>query len=204
MIRNCPKCGYARKASDTKVPDWQCPSCGIAYQKFIDQPNAVAQPSRAPSVGPTPQPLSSMSATALFFILAGTLAVGYAVYKKVYGPPQPDSAPGFAQSAAPGPGADGRPPVLAMSPEASAGLAQLAPTKVVLFGTSWCPNCAQVRNLLSSQGVRYTELDVEQDPRAAAFQRENMPVIGFPVTVIGSRIVMGHDEGQILASLKAL
>jgi hypothetical protein len=38
---------------------------------------------------PASQPLSSMSATALFFILAGTLAVGYAVYKKVYSPQQP-------------------------------------------------------------------------------------------------------------------
>ncbi len=28
----CPKCGYVRKPSDT-APDWQCPSCGIAYAK---------------------------------------------------------------------------------------------------------------------------------------------------------------------------
>ncbi len=29
----CPKCGYVRKPSDT-APDWQCPSCGIAYAKL--------------------------------------------------------------------------------------------------------------------------------------------------------------------------
>jgi hypothetical protein len=29
----CPKCGYARKASDTN-PAWQCPKCQIAYAKF--------------------------------------------------------------------------------------------------------------------------------------------------------------------------
>lgn len=28
----CPKCGTVRKPTDT-VPDWQCPSCGIAYVK---------------------------------------------------------------------------------------------------------------------------------------------------------------------------
>jgi len=28
----CPKCGYRRKLSDT-APDWQCPSCGVAYAK---------------------------------------------------------------------------------------------------------------------------------------------------------------------------
>lgn len=29
----CPKCGYARTASDI-APGWQCPSCGIAYLKY--------------------------------------------------------------------------------------------------------------------------------------------------------------------------
>ena len=202
MVRNCPKCGYARKASDTKVPDWQCPSCGIAYQKFIDQPNAAPQSSRAPvTVGPTSQPLSSMSATALFFILAGALAAGYGIYKKVYAP---QDAGGGQQMGIPGPDASGRPPVLAMSEQASAGLAQLTSSKVVLFGTDWCPNCAHVRSLLSHNGVRYTELDVEKDPRASSFQEQMMPVRGFPVTVIGNRIVMGYDEQAILASLKSL
>jgi len=28
----CPKCGYSRKLGET-APDWQCPSCGIAYAK---------------------------------------------------------------------------------------------------------------------------------------------------------------------------
>ena len=29
----CPKCKYNRKESDSN-PEWQCPSCGIAYGKF--------------------------------------------------------------------------------------------------------------------------------------------------------------------------
>jgi hypothetical protein len=29
----CPKCQYKRKESDSN-PEWQCPSCGIAYAKF--------------------------------------------------------------------------------------------------------------------------------------------------------------------------
>ena len=41
----CPKCGYARQPTDT-APDWQCPSCGIAYNKF--QPVASAQPEDRP------------------------------------------------------------------------------------------------------------------------------------------------------------
>ena len=33
-MTKCPKCAYQRKDSDY-VPDWQCPSCGIAYEKFF-------------------------------------------------------------------------------------------------------------------------------------------------------------------------
>lgn len=32
MSSNCPKCGYVRRLSDT-APEWQCPSCGVAYSK---------------------------------------------------------------------------------------------------------------------------------------------------------------------------
>ena len=28
----CPKCSYVRKMGET-APDWQCPSCGVAYAK---------------------------------------------------------------------------------------------------------------------------------------------------------------------------
>ena len=30
----CPKCSYLRKPTD-EAPDWQCPSCGVAYAKVI-------------------------------------------------------------------------------------------------------------------------------------------------------------------------
>jgi len=29
----CPKCGYVRKATD-KAPAWECPSCGVAIEKY--------------------------------------------------------------------------------------------------------------------------------------------------------------------------
>ena len=31
----CPKCHYQRQAGDD-APEWQCPACGIAYQKFCN------------------------------------------------------------------------------------------------------------------------------------------------------------------------
>lgn len=32
-MRTCPKCNYERKEIES-APEWQCPSCGIAYIKF--------------------------------------------------------------------------------------------------------------------------------------------------------------------------
>ena len=39
--RVCPKCSYARRTGDD-APAWQCPRCGVAYDKVIGSP-AVAQ-----------------------------------------------------------------------------------------------------------------------------------------------------------------
>lgn len=37
----CPRCGYERKAEDV-APDWQCPSCQVAYVKAQAQAQARA------------------------------------------------------------------------------------------------------------------------------------------------------------------
>lgn len=41
LVQKCPKCAYVRKSTDT-APDWQCPSCGIAYAKYGTVPHEHA------------------------------------------------------------------------------------------------------------------------------------------------------------------
>ena len=41
-MQSCPKCHYVRKPTDT-APEWQCPSCGIAYAKFGAVPDGHAR-----------------------------------------------------------------------------------------------------------------------------------------------------------------
>src|SRR5580692_9922346 len=38
---SCPKCQYKRTAAD-QCPQWQCPSCGVAYSKATAPSAAVA------------------------------------------------------------------------------------------------------------------------------------------------------------------
>lgn len=204
MIRNCPKCGYARKASDAKVPDWQCPSCGIAYAKFLEQNQAPAAPRTAVTIAPDAAP---MSAKALFFILAGLAAAGYAGYRFYVAPKAAkDAEPQILEVSNPayfGTLEDGQ-PILRMKPETLAKLHRLAPGPVIMFATSWCPYCAKAREVFAKKGVRFTELDLERDGAAEAFQRDVMGLGGFPTIVIGNRVTQGFDEGQIVASLKEL
>ncbi len=39
----CPKCGYERLQTDS-APDWQCPSCKVAYIKVLEAPAAAPDP----------------------------------------------------------------------------------------------------------------------------------------------------------------
>jgi hypothetical protein len=84
----CPKCSYARKPADNAVPDWRCPSCGIAYAKYGGR---AAEP--APAHGahvPSARAGHSMSAKALFWILAAVTVLGYAGYQKLSPKTQPE------------------------------------------------------------------------------------------------------------------
>ena len=40
MTRLCPNCGHVRRASEA-VPEWQCPSCGKAYNKGAGAANEL-------------------------------------------------------------------------------------------------------------------------------------------------------------------
>jgi len=55
LAPGCPKCGYLRKPSDS-APEWQCPSCGVAIDKYRAwqqtaqriEASAVVLPARMP------------------------------------------------------------------------------------------------------------------------------------------------------------
>lgn len=49
----CPKCRYVRQEADRHVHAGVCPSCGIAYQKYLDRLHAPAPPPPVVTVYPT-------------------------------------------------------------------------------------------------------------------------------------------------------
>lgn len=76
-----------------------------------------------------------------------------------------------------------------------------ANAKVTLYATDWCGYCKQTRRFLDSQGIPYTEFDIEKD---AAGRRayEALGGRGIPLIDVNGTLIRGFSEEQILAALK--
>ena len=81
--------------------------------------------------------------------------------------------------------------------------------EVILFSTDWCPHCRSAREFLSRRGVRFTERDVEKDPKARPLLAELGQKAGVdpalltsvPVLWVKGRLLLGFDEKQVAALL---
>ncbi len=57
---------------------------------------------------------------------------------------------------------------------------------LTMYTTSWCGYCHRLRTVLKSAGIAYDEVDIEQDPAAAAFVssvnggNQTVPTVKFP------------------------
>lgn len=72
MTRICPKCSYARKPTD-EAPEWQCPSCQVAYIKAGGEP-APANYGRYG--GPAATGKSSSSGALKWIVILAVFGVG--------------------------------------------------------------------------------------------------------------------------------
>jgi mycoredoxin len=73
--------------------------------------------------------------------------------------------------------------------------------EVVLYATSWCGYCKATRDLLSREGVKYREFDIEASAEGAKLYRA-LGGRGVPLLEVGDQLIRGYNEKQILAALK--
>ena len=58
--------------------------------------------------------------------------------------------------------------------------------RIIMYTTSWCPDCHRAKYLLDEYGVPYTDIDVEKDDAGLAFVKQVnggnriVPTIVFP------------------------
>lgn len=75
-MKICPKCNYHRKASD-QASDWQCPSCGIAYAKFMQAQAANNTP--RPLARPVSVPREASRSNVKMYLVGGMFLVLVAI-----------------------------------------------------------------------------------------------------------------------------
>ena len=76
-----------------------------------------------------------------------------------------------------------------------------AAKSVTMLSASRCKVCKQAKAYLNSIGVRYTDLDVEKDPRGKKRFHE-LGGKGVPIILVGSQRMDGFSEGRLQQMLK--
>jgi hypothetical protein len=76
----CPKCGHVRTAADTN-PAWQCPACGIAYNKYAAYLAKARQTAIAPRAGDAVPPWS-LDGSVWMLLLVNVAILAYALYDR--------------------------------------------------------------------------------------------------------------------------
>ena len=72
---------------------------------------------------------------------------------------------------------------------------------VVLYGTSWCPQCAMARKFFEEQGIAYKEYDTEETEKGRK-DFETLNGVGVPVIIAGDKIFHGFFPEKIRAIVK--
>ena len=75
--------------------------------------------------------------------------------------------------------------------------------RVIVYSTTWCGFCAQAKKYFDSIGVKYQDINVEEDRDAAEAMVEKSGQMGVPVIEIGDDIIIGFDKPKIDIALTA-
>ena len=69
--------------------------------------------------------------------------------------------------------------------------------KVVMFTTPTCNFCNAAKRYFREKNVRFTEVDISRDIRAARDLQRRTGQTGVPVILINNRPVIGFDKPKI-------
>ncbi len=66
--------------------------------------------------------------------------------------------------------------------------------RIVIYTTTWCPDCRAAKKFLQAKGLAYEEIDIEKNPDAAEIvMRLNDGMKKVPTLDVGGRIVSGDQ-----------
>ncbi len=69
--------------------------------------------------------------------------------------------------------------------------------KVILYSTPSCSWCTRIKNYFKEQNIKFRNIDVSKDEKAAAEMVKRSGQQGVPQTLIGGKIIVGFDKNKI-------
>lgn len=69
--------------------------------------------------------------------------------------------------------------------------------RVVVYSTPTCSWCTTLKTHLKKNGIRYSEIDVSRDQKAAQEMQSKSGQMGVPQTDIGGQMIVGFDKTRI-------
>ncbi len=173
---SCPRCHHVRQPHE-QAPLWQCPACSVAYIKAGEDRAQVTTLGR--SVPTRPETRGAWGRWLATAAIAAIACAAYAALKFT------DNAP---------------------ADDLRTLAAATAPSDVVIYSASWCPNCKAAKQWMVQQGFAFTECDVEASASCAAELRAHYGSSGqqgVPYLVVrGHHIKDGFDTEEFIAALR--
>jgi glutaredoxin 3 len=74
--------------------------------------------------------------------------------------------------------------------------------EIKVYTTTTCPYCHMAKDYFKKHKVKFTEVDVGEDKKAAEEMVEKSGQMGVPVIDIDGKIIVGFDKNAIEKALK--
>ncbi len=75
--------------------------------------------------------------------------------------------------------------------------------KVTIYTTPTCPYCKMAKEFFKERKIKYKEIDISTNDKAAKEIIEESGQMGVPVIKIDSEIVLGFDRARLQKLLKS-
>ena len=73
---------------------------------------------------------------------------------------------------------------------------------ITIYTKETCPWCQKTKEFFKANKIKYTEKDVEKDPKAAKEMFELSGQPGVPVINLGDEVIVGYNEPALKKALK--
>ena len=70
---------------------------------------------------------------------------------------------------------------------------------VKIYTTTTCPYCKTAKEFMKEKGIKFTEINVEEDQKAAQEMIKKSGQTGVPVIDTGKEIIVGFDKEKLEA-----